>query len=205
MRVLYLHFTKWPQWPLIRPSLLLNPARNPHRGRSDPPPWCARLWFIALLNTTSELGGFDGRAMSMRHSAKRRVKERRLGEKIGFKVARAIIDWWARGDAPNPKPRCVSMTFVLSMRLLSHHIDTFASRYPLSISPALLLIPNASPWILVHISTCSTPSHLEQDEKLPLLLIIRFLRYLFSIHNLFTDAVKTLGCCPRTSYTSFTF
>ena len=50
-------------------------------------------------------------------------------------------------------------------------------------------------------STCSTPSHLEQDEKLLLLLVIRFLRYLFFIHNLFTDAVKTPGCCPRTSYT----
>jgi hypothetical protein len=70
------------------------------------------------------------------------------------------------------------------MRLLSHHsliLSRAATFY--QYLPRCSRFPNAPSWILFHISTCSPPPHLEQDEKLLLLLVIRLVRYLVSIHD----------------------
>jgi ribosome biogenesis protein MAK21 len=46
-----------------------------------------------------------------------------------LKAARAIMDWWVGGGAPNRKLRCVLLTFFLSMHILRHNVDTFATNH----------------------------------------------------------------------------
>jgi hypothetical protein len=46
-----------------------------------------------------------------------------------LKAARAIMDWWVGGGAPNRKLRCVLLTCFLSMHVLRHNVDTFATNH----------------------------------------------------------------------------
>ena len=46
-----------------------------------------------------------------------------------LKAARAIMDWWVGGGAPNRKLRCVLLISLLHMHLLSHDVDTSATSH----------------------------------------------------------------------------
>jgi ribosome biogenesis protein MAK21 len=51
-------------------------------------------------------------------------KGKATGRGDRLKAARAIMDWWVGGGAPNRKLRCVSLVSVFSMHLLTHDVDT---------------------------------------------------------------------------------
>jgi ribosome biogenesis protein MAK21 len=56
-------------------------------------------------------------------------KGKATGRGDRLKAARAIMDWWVGGGAPNRKLRCVPLNSVLPMDLLSHDVDTFATSH----------------------------------------------------------------------------
>jgi hypothetical protein len=74
---------------------------------------------LEALNDLTEKGQGGVSASQDRKEGKGKATVR----EDGFKAARAIMDWWVGGGAPNRKLRCVLSTYVLSMYSLSDDVD----------------------------------------------------------------------------------